>query len=131
VTGEPTRIDKWLWAARFYKTRSIASDAVDGGKVHLNGARVKRSKEVKLGDELSIRIGPFEHIIMVKGLSERRGPAKDAQLLYEETPASITGRERVAAQLRVMAAAPSYDEPGRPTKKDRRELERLRKDWDR
>jgi ribosome-associated heat shock protein Hsp15 len=125
--ADDVRIDKWLWAARFFKTRSLAADAVDGGKVHLNGVRVKRSKALSEGDTLSIRQGPFEHIVVVKGVSERRGPAKDAQQLYEETEASKAGRERIAAQLRLMAAAPSYDDRGRPTKKDRRELERMRK----
>ena len=121
------RIDKWLWASRFFKTRSLAADAVDGGKVHVNDGRVKRSKLIQVGDQVVVRQGPFEHRVVVRGLSERRGPAKEAALLYEETEASLLGRERVAAQLKNMAAAPSFDEPGRPTKRDRRELDRLRK----
>src|SRR5688500_3482799 len=112
------RIDKWLWAARFFKTRSLAADAVDGGKVHVNDGRVKRAKLIQIGDQVTVRQGPFEHRVVVRGLSERRGPAKEAALLYEETAASVLGRERVAAQLKNMAAAPSFDEPGRPTKRD-------------
>ena len=125
--ADDLRVDKWLWAARFFKTRSLAAEAVDGGKVHVNGGRVKRSRALKPGDEVAIRQGPFEHVVVVREISARRGPAKEAQLLYEETEASRIARERVAAQLRFMAAAPSYDDAGRPTKKDRRELERLRK----
>ena len=120
------RIDKWLWAARFFKTRSLASEAVDGGKVELNGERAKPAKAVKPGDEIRLRLGPYEHILVVKALGERRGPASVAQSLYEETDASRAAREKLSAQLKMAPAAFVYEEKGRPTKKDRRELNRLR-----
>ena len=120
------RLDKWLWAARFYKTRSLAADAIEGGKVELNGERVKRAKNVQLGDEVSVRVGPYEHVVVVRGLSERRGPASVAQTLYEETPESGTARAKLAEQLRMAPPAFVFEERGRPTKKDRRDLSRLR-----
>jgi ribosome-associated heat shock protein Hsp15 len=116
------RIDKWLWAARFYKTRSQATDAVEGGKVEVNGARVKPAKDVKVGDELRIRLGPYEHLVVVRGLSDRRGPASVAQTLYEETPESIATREKLREDHRLAPAMFVYEEKGRPTKKDRRAL---------
>jgi ribosome-associated heat shock protein Hsp15 len=120
------RIDKWLWAARFFKTRSIAADAISGGKVELNGERTKPAKLLQVGDEVRLRLGPYEHIVLVRGLSERRGPATDAMRLYEETPASIAARAKYAEQLRMAPAAFVYEEKGRPTKRDRREIERFR-----
>ena len=120
------RLDKWLWAARFYKTRSLAADAIEGGKVELNGERVKRAKNVQLGDEVSVRVGPYEHVVVVRGLSERRGPASVAQTLYEETPESGAARATLAEQLRMAPPAFVFEERGRPTKKDRRDLSRLR-----
>ncbi|MEO5816971.1 MAG: RNA-binding S4 domain-containing protein [Gemmatimonadaceae bacterium] len=122
------RIDKWLWAARFYKTRSLAAEAIGGGKVSVNGDGVKPAKMVQAGDEVRIRLGPYEHIITVRGLSERRGAASVAQALYEETAASITIREKLSEQLRMAPAAFVYEEKGRPTKRDRREIERFRDD---
>lgn len=123
---EPVRVDKWLWAARFFKTRSLAAEAVDGGKVHVNGDRAKPAKAVKPGDELRLRLGPYEHVIIVRGTSERRGPAPEAQRLYEETAASREAREKLHWQL--TKAAPAIDPaPGRPTKQDRRALERFRR----
>ncbi|BCB26494.1 heat shock protein 15 [Sulfurimicrobium lacus] len=116
------RIDKWLWAARFFKTRSLASQAVDGGKVHCNGDRVKPARAVHTGDELRIRQGPYELIVLVRALSERRGPASEAVLLYEETPASIATREVLKEQLRI---EPVYENKGRPTKRDRRHITRF------
>jgi ribosome-associated heat shock protein Hsp15 len=116
------RIDKWLWAARFYKTRSQATEAVDGGKVEVNGARVKPAKDVRVGDELRIRLGPYEHLIVVRGLSDRRGPASVAQTLYEETPESVAAREKLREDHRLAPAMFVYEEKGRPTKKDRRAL---------
>ena len=115
------RIDKWLWAARFFKTRSLATEAVNGGKVELNGLRPKPSKDVKVGDQLRIRLGPFIHAVTVRGLSERRGRAAAAALLFEESPESIADRERLREQHRL---APSIhrEEGGRPTKKERREM---------
>ena len=119
------RLDKWLWAARFYKTRSLAADAIEGGKVEVNGDRAKRAKQVGAGDEVRIRLGPYEHIVRVRDVSERRGPAPQAALLYEETPESVQAREKLALQMRTAGASFGYDE-GRPTKKDRREIQRFR-----
>ena len=119
------RLDKWLWAARFFKTRSLAADAIEGGKVELNGERVKRAKNVQEGDEVSIRLGPYEHVVTVRALSERRGPASVAQTLYEETAESKATRERLAAQLKMAPPAFVFEERGRPTKKDRRELSKF------
>lgn len=122
---EPIRLDKWLWAARFFKTRSLAADAVDGGKVYVNGDRAKPAKSVKPGDEVRLRLGPYEHIVVVQGTSERRGPAPEAQRLYEETAASREAREKLHWQL--TKAAPAMEAaPGRPTKQDRRALDRFR-----
>jgi ribosome-associated heat shock protein Hsp15 len=123
--SDRVRLDKWLWAARFYKTRSLATEAVDGGKVEVNGDRAKPSKAVKPGDEIRLRLGPFEHILIVRALAERRGPASIAQALYEETPASRDARERLASQLKMAPPTFVYEEKGRPTKKDRRDLARL------
>jgi ribosome-associated heat shock protein Hsp15 len=125
-SADRVRIDKWLWAARFYKTRSIASDAIAGGKVELNRERVKPAKMIQVGDEIRLRLGPYEHVVIVRALSERRGPASVAATLYEETPASIAARAKHAEQLRMAPAAFVYEEKGRPTKRDRRELERFR-----
>jgi ribosome-associated heat shock protein Hsp15 len=119
------RIDKWLWAARFFKTRSLATDAVSGGKVELNDAGVKPAKLVQAGDSIRVRLGPFEHHVIVRGVSDRRGSATVAQTLYEETAESRARRERQAEQLR-LAPAGFLFEKGRPTKRDRRELERFR-----
>src|SRR5918999_32439 len=98
------RIDKWLWAARFFKTRSQATEAVDGGKVEVNGARVKPAKDVRVGDEGRVRLGPFEHVLVVRGLGERRGSASVAQALYEETPDSVAARERLRESHRLAPA---------------------------
>jgi ribosome-associated heat shock protein Hsp15 len=118
------RLDKWLWAARFFKTRSLATEAVNGGKVELNGERAKPSKDVKVGDEIRVRLAPYEHIVIVRALGERRGSAAIAATLYEETESSKAARDKLREQLK---SAPSllYDEGGRPTKKDRRELSRF------
>lgn len=120
-----TRIDKWLWVARFYKTRGLSAEAIDSGKVEVNGERAKRSRMVQPGDRVRVRIGPFEYIITVRGLSERRGSAAIAATLYEEDPESKKAREAMAAHVRAMNANTGYD-TGRPTKKDRRDLGRLR-----
>lgn len=124
-SADKVRIDKWLWAARFYKTRSAATEAVDGGKIEINGESVKPAKPVKPGDEVRIRNGPFEHVLVVRGLAERRGSPAVAQALYEERPDSVAARERLREQLRMAPAAFTYEEKGRPTKKDRRELQRF------
>ena len=120
------RIDKWLWAARFYKTRSLATDAVQGRKVELNGDRAKPAKTVGPGDEIRVRLGPYEHIVIVRGVAPRRGSARDAKALYEETPESLATREKLAEQLRMAPAAFVWEDKGRPTKKDRRQITRLR-----
>ena len=119
------RLDKWLWAARFYKTRALAVDAIDGGKIEVNDERSKRAKLVHAGDRIRIRMGPYEHIITVKGVSERRGPASVATQLYEEDPESVKQRAVMAAHVKAMNANTGYD-AGRPTKKDRRDIRRLR-----
>jgi ribosome-associated heat shock protein Hsp15 len=119
------RLDKWLWAARFFKTRSLATEAVAGGKVEVNGERAKPAKAVKAGDEIRLRLGPYEHALIVRQLGERRGPASVAQTLFEETQASREARERLAAQLKMAPPTFVYEEKGRPTKKDRRDLSRL------
>jgi ribosome-associated heat shock protein Hsp15 len=120
-----TRIDKWLWAARFYKTRSLAADAIAGGKVQVNGERVKRAKPLQVGDEVRIRQGPYEYLVVVRELSDRRGPAAQAAALYEEKPASRAAREALALQLKSLHVA-FAPERGRPTKKNRREIRRLK-----
>ena len=119
---DSVRLDKWLWAARFFKTRSLATEAVAGGKVDVNGERAKPAKSVKPGDEIRLRLGPYEHILIVRALGDRRGPASVAQGLYDETEASRAERERLAAQLKLAPAMFVYEEKGRPTKKDRRDL---------
>jgi ribosome-associated heat shock protein Hsp15 len=119
------RVDKWLWAARFYKTRALASEAIAGGKVQVNGERVKRARPLQVGDEIRIRQGPYEHQIVVRALSGRRGPAAEAAQLYEEKPESRAAREQLAAQLKTLHSM-FVPERGRPTKKDRREINRLK-----
>ena len=119
------RVDKWLWAARLAKTRSLASEAVKGGRVQVNDQRVKPSKEVSPGDRLEITIGQTRRAVVILGVTERRGPAKEAQLLYEETPESVAAREAAAAERR-LSAPPSFDLGGRPTKRDRRRLDATR-----
>ena len=120
------RIDKWLWAARFFKTRSLAADAIAAGKVEVNDERVKPAKLIQLGDAISVRVGPYVHVVRVRGISERRGPATVAATLYEETADSIAARAKLAEQLRMAPAAFVYEEKGRPTKRDRREIDRFR-----
>ena len=126
TSAQRVRLDKWLWAARFFKTRSLAADAIGGGKIMVNGDHVKPAKLVQPGDEVSVRLGPYEHIVEVRALSERRGPASVAATLYEERATSIAAREKLAEQLRMAPAAFVFEEKGRPTKKDRRDIERLR-----
>lgn len=121
-TGGKLRIDKWLWAARFFKTRALAADAVDSGKVLLDGVRIKPAKAVAAGDRLDIRIGQYRFEIEVLGLSSRRGPAPEAQQLYRESEQSRLRRETIAEQNRLL---PQPDFKGRPTKRDRREIERF------
>jgi len=120
------RLDKWLWAARFYKTRSLAAEAIAGGKVQVNGDRVKRAKPIQIGDEVRIRQGPYEYLVLVQGVSDRRGPAAMAAELYEEKPESRAAREAMAIQLKSLHAA-FIPERSRPTKKDRREIQKLKR----
>ena len=120
------RLDKWLWAARFFKTRSIASSEVEAGHVELNGERAKPAKQIRLGDEVRVRMNQLTYVVHVRGLSERRGPAAEARLLYEETEASVQERARLAEQRR-LAPTPTYEEGGRPTKRDRRDLSRVKR----
>ena len=122
MENEKVRIDKWLWAARFFKTRSMAAQAVSGGKVHLNGARIKPARTVLVGDELRIRRGEVEFIIIVQGLSEKRRPAKEAQLLYEETETSRKVREETRELKRLEAAGKMYGPMKRPDKRARRQI---------
>ena len=117
------RLDKWLWAARFFKTRSLAADAIEGGKVDVNGERAKRAKLVRAGDEIRVRQPPYGTIVHVRDVSERRGPASVATLLYEETAESRERREHLAAERRAM---PDAFDAGRPSKKDRRDIQRWR-----
>ena len=118
------RLDRWLWAARFFKTRALAAAAVAGGKVHVNGTRAKPAKQLQVGDALRIRVGPYEWLVTVRALSERRGPPKTVAALYEEAPEGRAARERLAEQHKI-APAPAYQGKGRPTKRERREIERL------
>ena len=119
------RVDKWLWAARFFKTRSLAQTAVEGGKIRLNGERVKPAKDLRIGDRLEIAAGDSLWEIEVAGLSDKRGPAVDARKLYEESEASRL--KRIAeAQSRRLGAEPASSLAGRPTKRDRRTLAKLR-----
>jgi len=123
---ELTRTDKWLWAARFFKTRSAATDAVAGGRVHVNGERVKPSKDVRIGDTIEISIGPIQRTVVVTGVADKRGSATVAATLYTETPESVTRGERDRAQRRL--ARPLGAELGeRPTKQARRRLDALRR----
>ena len=118
------RIDKWLWAARFFKTRSLATDAVTGGKIKLNGAPTKPARDVKPGDRLDIFNGDTRWEVVVLALSEKRGPASEARLLYEETPESMAAREAEQVRRR-LAVEPAADLHGRPTKRDRRQMDRF------
>lgn len=118
------RLDKWLWAARFYKTRSLAQQAIERGHVRLNDERTKSSHEVKVGNLVTVRKGDLQWIVSVKALSERRGPAAEAQKLYEETPQSRAEREK-KIELRRFSTEPAATLKGRPTKRDRRRLEEL------
>ena len=120
------RLDKWLWAARFFKTRAVAVDAIDSGKVEVNGERAKRAKQLQAGDSVRIRIGPYHHLVTVLALSERRGPASVAATLYEENADSRKAREALQIQMKAAQSASGYL-PGRPTKKDRRDIEKVRR----
>ena len=121
--SESVRIDKWLWAARFFKTRSMATDAVDGGKIRLNGERIKPARGVKIGDKLDIDNGSTEWEVVVDGLAEQRGSAAIAQTLYTETGESVLRREKKEEQRKFLRE-PAEAIKGRPTKRDRRHIDK-------
>ena len=120
------RLDKWLWAARFFKTRALAVTAIETGKVEVNGERAKRAKQLQVGDELHIRLGPYHHVVTVRAVSEHRGPAAVAAGLYSESEAAKKAREAMQIQVKAAQSVLGYDR-GRPTKKDRRDIERLKR----
>jgi ribosome-associated heat shock protein Hsp15 len=120
------RLDKWLWAARFFKTRAIAATAIESGKVEVNGERAKRAKQLQVGDGVRIRLGPYQHSVIVRAISETRGPAPVAAKLYEETEEGRKLREAMQLQVKAAHMAGGYD-AGRPSKKDRREIAKLRR----
>jgi ribosome-associated heat shock protein Hsp15 len=126
MTMELVRIDKWLWAARLYKTRSLATEAVAGGRVHVNGVRVKPSKEVRVGDTIEVTVGAIRRTMEVTGLAERRGSATVAATLYAETAESVAAREQHVLERR-LARPLGADLGVRPTKQDRRRLDALRR----
>ena len=126
ISVAPVRLDKWLWAARFFKTRSLASQSIAAGHVKIGGARAKPAHAVRVGDELSIAIGPYLHMVVVRAISAVRRGAPEARLLYEETPASIAAREALAA-LRKADHDAFTPAAARPSKRDRRAIERLRR----
>lgn len=121
------RLDKWLWAARFFKTRAMAAEAIDGGKVDVNGDRAKRAKQVGAGDQVQLRNGPVEWQLLVRNVAERRGSAEIASRLYEETAEGRKRREAVQEQLRSMPTAFAFGD-SRPGKRDRRAIRRLKGD---
>ena len=120
------RLDKWLWAARFFKTRAIAATAIESGKVEVNGERAKRAKPLQIGDSVRIRLGPYHHLVTVRAVSETRGAAPVAAKLYEETEEGRKLREAMQLQVKAAHLAGGYD-AGRPSKKDRREIAKLRR----
>ena len=124
--AEPVRLDKWLWAARFFKTRGLAAEAIAGGRVEVNGVRAKHAKTIRAGDAVRLRLGPYEHLLTVRALTARRGPATQAALLYEEDPAGKARRLHLAEQHRLAAHSFSYGE-GKPSKKERRDLLRFKR----
>ncbi len=121
---EKLRIDKWLWAARFYKTRSLAADELDKGRVHVNSVEAKPAREVKVGDTVTLRQGPVTRTLVVRGISNQRGGAPAAQLLYEETAESLAAKALQAEQRRLGFEPATSQAHGRPTKRDRRDLDK-------
>lgn len=128
--AEGMRLDKWLWCARFHKTRALAAEEIAKGRVVVNGIVAKASRELRVGDTLILGHGVHQRTVQVRGLSAMRGPAAVAQTLYEETPESLAAREQRAQLLRLAPEPADMLRHGRPTKKDRRELEQLRQQWD-
>ena len=125
-TLETMRLDKWLWCARFYKTRSLATEEIGKGRVTVNGQQSKPARELRCGDTVALRQGPIARTVVVKGLSGARGPAPVAQQLYEETPDSNAAREKAAEQRRLAPEPAAALQEGRPTKRDRREMDRVK-----
>lgn len=123
------RIDKWLWSARFYKTRTLAAEEIGKGRVEINGQEAKPAREVKVGDTVAMRRDAVTRTVVVKGLSSMRGPAPVAQQLYEETADSLKAREDAAQQRRLAPEPASSIEHGRPTKRGRRELDEAQRGW--
>jgi ribosome-associated heat shock protein Hsp15 len=123
-TMSSQRLDKWLWAARFFKTRSLASTAIEAGKVHWQGQRAKPAREVRIGDELEIMVGDMRWTVIVRGFNAQRRPAPEARLLYEETPDSA-GMRAQQLELRKLAPVPGAELKGRPTKRDGRQIRRF------
>jgi ribosome-associated heat shock protein Hsp15 len=119
------RIDKWLWAARFFKTRGLAQDAIDGARVLVEGERVKTARTLRIGETVAVRIGDVVRVVEVRGLSEQRGPAALAQHLYEETAESLVARAAERERRRLFSE-PAHAIEGRPTKRDRRALDRAK-----
>lgn len=119
------RIDKWLWVARFFKTRSLAAEAIASRKIKSNGEHVKPARELKIGDQLDIHIGQTHHVVIVKGMATQRRPAAEARLLYEETPDSLARRQR-EQELRKLSPTPGADLKGRPTKRQGRLIRGMR-----
>jgi ribosome-associated heat shock protein Hsp15 len=126
---EKLRIDKWLWAARFYKTRTLAAEEIGKGRVEVNGAEAKAAREVKVGDTVALRQGTVARTVVVRGVSGTRGPAPVAQKLYEETAESLKTREKAAEQRRYSPEPALSIEHGRPTKRGRRELDDAQQGW--
>jgi ribosome-associated heat shock protein Hsp15 len=123
---ESARLDRWLWATRLFKTRALAVKAIAGGRVEVNEAKAKPARPIRPGDRIRVRIGPYQYLLVVKALAQRRGSAEDAGQLYDEEPASREARERIREQHRLAARMRSPAPSGRPTKRDRREWEKLR-----
>ena len=131
TTAKGMRLDKWLWAARFYKTRSMAADEIGKGRISVNGQAAKASRELRLNDIVELRQGAVQRTVRVLGLSQFRGPAPVAQALYAETPDSVAQRARVAQDRRLGTEPAQSIEHGRPTKRDRRELQSTQTQWQR
>jgi ribosome-associated heat shock protein Hsp15 len=127
TASAPVRLDKWLWAARFYKTRALAAEEIGRGRIEVNGQMAKASRTMRIGDLVRLRQGPVERIVEVRGIGSARGPATAAQALYAETPASIAQREALALRQRLAPEPALAVEHGRPSKRDRRQLA----DWQR
>jgi ribosome-associated heat shock protein Hsp15 len=128
-TLDSMRLDKWLWCARFYKTRSLAVEEIGKGRVQVNQQNAKAARELRVGDTVQLRQGPVQRTVQVRALSPQRGPAPVAQQLYEETQESISTRLQAAEQRRLAPEPAASLHEGRPTKRDRREIERVQKGW--